>query len=69
MRGLLKSRRRPQAAATPMTEGAAPATCALLRCPQCGLELETFALRCPRCRADIPFGCSGDCRSCGKASR
>lgn len=67
MRGLLKSRRRPQAPTVP--EAAAPAACALLRCPQCGLELETLALRCPRCRADIPFGCGGDCRSCGKASR
>lgn len=80
MRGLLR-RRRPAAPSTPAavagTPGATatrpatvasagPSACGLLKCPHCGLRLETLALRCPRCRTDIPLGCSGDCRACGK---
>lgn len=43
-----------------------PRQCGLLTCPECGLELETLVLRCPRCLATIPLGCSGNCRECGK---
>jgi hypothetical protein len=46
---------------------AAPSKCGLLTCPRCGLRLETLTLRCPRCRADIPLGCGGNCSTCGKA--
>jgi hypothetical protein len=46
--------------------GASAAGCPLLTCSHCGLKLETFAFRCPRCLGDIPLGCSGNCRSCGK---
>ena len=41
--------------------------CGLLTCPECGLRLETLTLRCPRCHATIPLGCSGNCAECGKA--
>jgi hypothetical protein len=70
MRGLLK---RGTATATPDADPrqdasqAARATCGLLTCPGCGLQLESLVLRCPRCRAEIPLGCSGNCRECGKA--
>jgi hypothetical protein len=69
MRGLLKrgvataildADPRPDASPTPR------ATCGLLTCPGCGLQLESLVLRCPRCRADIPLGCGGNCRECGK---
>lgn len=46
---------------------AAPAKCGLLTCPHCSLAFETLTLRCPRCRADIPLGCGGNCSTCGKA--
>jgi len=66
MRSLLK--RRPKTKA--VTAGPHPAaTCGLLTCPHCGLRLETPAFRCPRCLEDIPLGCGGNCRECGKASR
>jgi hypothetical protein len=64
MRGMLK-----RGAATAPHPGASPTartTCGLLTCPGCGLQLESLVLRCPRCRADIPLGCSGNCRECGK---
>jgi len=57
-------------AAAPSAEAAAavaPAKCGLLTCPHCGLAFETLTLRCPRCRADIPLGCGGNCSTCGKA--
>ncbi len=41
--------------------------CGLLTCPECGLQLETLTLRCPRCLATIPLDCSGNCSECGKA--
>ena len=71
MRGVLKTARR-QADAAESADAAAPAggaqsQCGLLTCPQCGLRLDTLALRCPRCRADIPLGCGGNCSTCGKA--
>lgn len=66
MRGLLKRRAQaesmPAPAATPT-----PASCGLLACPHCGLQLETLAFRCPRCLGHLPLGCSGNCRACGKA--
>jgi hypothetical protein len=73
MRGVLK-RRRPaseHAAAGGPAAGAGPepTSCGLLTCPHCGLRLETLVFRCPRCLEDVPLGCSGDCRSCGKARR
>lgn len=58
------------AAAVPGAEavaGTAPSQCGLLTCPHCALRLETLTLRCPRCRADIPLGCGGNCGACGKA--
>ena len=77
MRGVLKRRgRAPQVTPTssppavseaPGAAGAAPSQCGLLTCPHCSLRLETLALRCPRCRADIPLGCGGNCSACGKA--
>ena len=39
------------------------ASCALLTCPHCGLQLESLAFRCPRCLHDIPLGCSGNCHA------
>jgi hypothetical protein len=73
MRGVLKKGRRagvapPPAAPDYPAAAAAPsaAGCPLLTCSHCGLKLETFAFRCPRCLGDIPLGCRGNCRSCGK---
>ena len=60
----------PTLAAAPGAAAAAkatPSTCGLLTCPNCGLGMETLTLRCPRCRADIPLGCGGNCSTCGKA--
>lgn len=37
-----------------------------MTCPKCGMQMDTPALRCPRCLEPLPLGCSGDCRSCGK---
>jgi hypothetical protein len=54
----------PRAAAAP---NAPRSKCGLLTCPHCGLGFETLTLRCPRCRADIPLGCEGNCSTCGKA--
>ena len=39
-----------------------------LACRQCGLVLESFALRCPRCLEPLPLGCNGNCKECGKLS-
>jgi hypothetical protein len=77
MRGALKRRRRTEQAPAPKPRAAeaggattaAPPACGLLTCPHCGLRLETLAFRCPRCLGDIPLGCSGNCRACGKAGR
>ena len=41
---------------------------ACLTCPQCGLVLESFALRCPRCLEPLPLGCDGNCKECGRRS-
>jgi hypothetical protein len=71
MRSLLKRGTATAAPARSPDPGASPAasvTCGLLTCPGCGLQLETLVLRCPRCRAEIPLGCSGNCRDCGKAN-
>jgi hypothetical protein len=35
-------------------------------CPRCGYPVEGLALVCPRCREELPRGCSGNCSSCGK---
>lgn len=35
-------------------------------CPRCGYLVEGLALVCPRCREELPRGCSGNCSSCGK---
>ena len=37
-----------------------------MTCRTCGLEITTFALRCPRCLEPLPLGCNGNCRDCGK---
>jgi hypothetical protein len=65
MRGVLR-----RGAATAPDPDVSPMTrtiCDLLTCPECGLRSETLTLRCPRCRADIPLGCGGNCSACGKA--
>jgi hypothetical protein len=64
MLGVLKRRERSLPAKPTAAE---PAKCGLLACPHCGLAFETLTLRCPRCRADIPLGCGGNCSTCGKA--
>jgi hypothetical protein len=37
-----------------------------MTCEKCGLVLEKPTLRCPRCLAPMPLGCSGNCKECGK---
>ena len=47
-------------------EKPAPQSCGRLTCPECGLQMQALRLRCPRCLATIPLGCSGNCSECGK---
>ncbi|WP_425800368.1 hypothetical protein ACHOLT_10460 [Desulfitobacterium sp. Sab5] len=35
-------------------------------CPRCGYPIEGLMLVCPRCREELPRGCSGNCSACGK---
>ena len=37
-----------------------------MRCEKCGLVVQKPTLLCPRCRAAMPLGCSGNCKECGK---